>query len=125
MTLRHIVEPGDTWGSLAYRYLGASIKFRDLLEVNPEYHELSQPRVGDVITVVTKDKFLPDRKRRQDDILPWRDINKYIDRLLTYTDYNLENIEECNGDTLSPAVEPYVPELDELPETRSLPFSLI
>lgn len=117
-----VIEPGQSFAQLAYLYLGASSKFRDLLEVNPQYHELDQPKPGDVIVIPDNSADTLDRSldslvsgstEVEDNIYPWVNLTNYVDRLSTYHPMALINIEDCNGDSLSPATPPYVPEVED------------
>lgn len=119
--IRIIIEPGTSWAYLAYKYLGSSSKFRDLLDANPQYNELDQPKPGDVVVIPTDEVNNPVNARALDNfstgiittnenIYPWTNLKNYLERLATYHPFSLENIEECNGDSLDPATEPYIPE---------------
>lgn len=128
--IKIIVEPGHTWSYLAYFFLGSSSKFRELLDANPQYHELDQPKPGDVI-IIPDDQTDPNVNNRsldtvangivslEENIYPWTSLTNYLERLSTYHPFALENIEECNGDSLEEARDPYIPEENIITDVTS------
>ena len=55
----------------------------------------------------------------EENIYPWKSLTNYLERLSTYHPFALENIEECNGDSLDGASEPYVPEENIITQVTS------
>ncbi|MDX1371756.1 MAG: hypothetical protein R3321_04765 [Nitrososphaeraceae archaeon] len=119
--IKIIAEPGHTWSFLAYKFLGSSNRFRELLDANPQYHELDQPKPGDILYIPNNQRDPAINARSLDsvsagvisieeNIYPWKSLTNYLERIAQYHPFALENIEECNGDTLEDAVEPYIPE---------------
>lgn len=119
--MKLVVEPGMTWTSIAYKYLGAGNRFRDLLNSNPQYHELDQPSPGDIINI-PNDQIIESTIAEAP--YPWLDFNNYLQRLSTYHDFAINNVDDCNGDTLTPATMASVePSTTDTPST--IQFSLL
>lgn len=104
-------NPGDTWRKLGYYYYTDSLKFRAVIEQNPQWSVIEEPPVGAVlslevdsarnISTTNNSGFfsLETDEFAQEAIFPFEFQEQYDSQIKKYSIYSLINYNELNGYT--------------------------
>jgi len=104
-------NPGDTWRKLGYYYYTDSLKFRAVIEQNPQWSVIEEPPVGAVlslevdsarnISTTNNSGFfsLETDGFAQEAIFPFEFQEQYDSQIKKYSIYSLINYNELNGYT--------------------------
>lgn len=115
---RVVAQPGDTWGKIAYRVFQNSLRYKEILDVNPGYTSVTLPVPGDYInlpdgaignnaqtTVGTlESRQLSSRtganaSGTSDFYYPWPSADVMLERSVEYAPQTLEWPRRANGYT--------------------------
>lgn len=116
---RIVAQPGDTWGKIAYRVYQNSLRYREILDINPGYDSTMLPVPGDYInlpdgsndnstetsvgTLETRQlssRTGEDSSGTSDFYYPWPSKESVMRRCLDYAPQTLEWPRRSNGYTL-------------------------
>lgn len=97
----YIWKSGDTWWKVAYKKYGDETRYREIIEVNPQFSVVKVPDPGTRINIPTTLQDSPFNRSASDTddqyYFPWVDPKEYYERLYDYNGIALWFVNDING----------------------------
>jgi len=103
-----VLQPSSTWRKLGFALYSDSLKYRDMVELNPKWNVMELPPVGAVLlkpqgqvppTGAVQSRSLIPRGQSLDssEVYPFSSQEEYFSSLLRYSPSSLTEIDRING----------------------------